>query len=47
MKMAVDRKLPCVAAGKIAEEPGIFYPETGAAADELGVKINNSPLGCF
>ena len=47
MKEAVDRKLPCVAARKIAEALGIPYPEVGAAADELGIKIKNCQLGCF
>ena len=47
MKKAVDRKLPCADARKIAEDLGIPYPEVGAAADELGVKIKNCQLGCF
>ena len=47
MKEVVDRKLPCAAARKIAEDLGISYSEVGAAADELGVKIKNCQLGCF
>jgi len=47
MKQAVDRKLPCAAARKIAEDFGIPYSEVGAAADELGIKIKDCQLGCF
>jgi hypothetical protein len=47
MKKAVDGKLPCAAARKIAEDLGISYTEVGAAANELGVKIKNCQLGCF
>lgn len=47
MKKAIDKKLPCAAARKIAEDLGIPYSEVGAAADELGVKIKNCQLGCF
>jgi hypothetical protein len=47
MKRAVDRKLPCAVARKIAEDLDIPYTEVGAAADELGIKIKNSQLGCF
>lgn len=47
MKKAVDRKLPCAVARKIAEDHGILYSDVGAAADELGIKIKNCQLGCF
>ncbi len=47
MKKAVDRKLPCAVARKIAEDFDIPYSEVGAAADELGIKIKNCQLGCF
>jgi hypothetical protein len=47
MKKAVDRKLPCAAARKMAEDLGLPYSEVGAAADELGIKIKNCQLGCF
>ena len=47
MKKAVDRKLPCADARKIAEDLGIPYPEVGAAADELCVNIKNFQLACF
>ena len=47
MKKAVDGKLPCADARKIAEDLGIPYSEVGVIADELGVKIKNCQLGCF
>ena len=47
IKKAIDRKIPCAVARKIAEELGIPYSDVGAAADELGVKIKNCQLGCF
>jgi len=47
MKKAVDRKLPCADARKIAEDLGIPYSEVGVAADDLGVKIKNCQPGCF
>lgn len=47
MKKAVDSKLSCADARKIAEDLVIPYAEVGAAADELGVKIKNCQLGCF
>ncbi len=47
MKKAVDRKLPCAVARKMAEDLGVPYSEVGAAADELGIKIKNCQLGCF
>ena len=47
MKKAVDLKLPCAVARKMAEDLGVPYSEVGAAADELGIKINNCQLGCF
>lgn len=47
MKKAVDRKLTCDVARKIAEDLGIPYSSVGTAADELGIKIKNCQLGCF
>lgn len=47
MKKAVDRKIPCAAAQKIAEDCGITYAEVGLAANELGIKIIQCQLGCF
>ncbi len=47
LRRAVDGKLPCSAARRIAEELRLPYREVGAAANELGVKIKNCELGCF
>ena len=44
---AVDGKIACGLARKIAEELGVPYKEVGAAADELNIKIKNCELGCF
>lgn len=47
IKKAVNNKITCASAWKIAEKLGIPYREAGAAADELGIKIKNCQLGCF
>ena len=47
LKKAVNGKLSCPAARKIAEKLGISYKEAGEAADELGIKIKDCQLGCF
>jgi hypothetical protein len=47
LKKAVDGKLPCAAAMKIAESLGLQFREVGEAANELGIKIKNCQLGCF
>jgi len=47
IKRAVERKLSCAVARKIAEDLDIPYSEVGAAADELGIKVKNCQLGCF
>jgi len=44
---AVDGKLTCSAARKIAEELIVPFGEVGKAADELNIKIKNCELGCF
>ncbi|MEW6107927.1 MAG: hypothetical protein AB1632_01985 [Nitrospirota bacterium] len=44
---AVDGKISCAAAMKIAKDLGISYAEVGAEANELGIKIKNCQLGCF
>ncbi|MCE5312297.1 MAG: hypothetical protein LLF86_04010 [Nitrospiraceae bacterium] len=44
---AVDNKLPCRTARKIAEEAGVPYSEIGKAANELNIKISGCELGCF
>jgi hypothetical protein len=47
LKKAVNGKLSCAAAQKIAEKLGVSYREIGSAADALGIKIKNCRLGCF
>ena len=47
MKKAVDRKISCTVARKIAEDLALPYAEVGAAADECGIKIKSCELGCF
>jgi LAO/AO transport system kinase len=47
MRKAVDRKLTCAVARKIAEDLGVPYADVGAVADQLGIKIKNCQLGCF
>ncbi len=44
---AVDGKITCGAARKIAEELNVSYNEVGTAATDLKIKIRNCELGCF
>lgn len=46
-KRAVNNKIPCKVARKIAEDLSVSYREVGKAADELKIKIINCELGCF
>ena len=46
-KKAINNRLSCPAARKIAEELSVSYKEVGRAADELKVKIADCELGCF
>jgi hypothetical protein len=46
-KKAVNNRLSCTAARKIAEELSVSYKEVGRTADELKVKIAACELGCF
>lgn len=47
LKSAVEGKLSCAAARKIAEELHIPYRDVGEAADQLGIRISSCQLGCF
>jgi hypothetical protein len=47
LKKAVDGKLSCAAAMKIAQSLDLQFREVGEAANELGIKIKNCQLGCF
>jgi len=44
---AVNGKISCAVARKIAEELEVSYKEIGSAADELAIKIKDCQLGCF
>ena len=47
MKKAVDGKISCHDARKIAEELSVPYREVGRSANELRIKIAGCELGCF
>jgi hypothetical protein len=44
---AVNGRLPCPIARRIAEELSVSYQEVGKVADELNIKITDCELGCF
>jgi LAO/AO transport system kinase len=44
---AVDGRISCASARKIAEESKVPFGEVGKAANELKIKIRNCELGCF
>jgi LAO/AO transport system kinase len=46
-KHAVNGKISCAVARKIAEDLGVSYKEVGRAADKAGVRIKDCQLGCF
>jgi hypothetical protein len=46
-KKAVNGRLPCPAARKIAQELSVSFREIGRTADQLEVKITDCELGCF
>jgi hypothetical protein len=46
-KKAVNGRLPCPAARKIAQELSVSFREIGKTADQLKVKITDCELGCF
>ena len=47
LKKAVEGKLSCATARKIAEDLKLSYQEIGKAANELGIRIKSCQLGCF
>ncbi|MDA8337495.1 MAG: hypothetical protein M0Z41_21330 [Peptococcaceae bacterium] len=44
---AVDGRIPCAEARRLAAELGVPIGEVGRAANELKVKIVSCELGCF
>lgn len=47
LKIAQDKKLPCIKALALAKRLKVQPIEIGKAANELGLKITNCQLGCF
>jgi hypothetical protein len=39
--------ITCAVLRKLAEDSGVPYKVAGAAADSLGIKVQNCDLGCF
>jgi len=46
-KKAINGKLPCPIARKLAKELSVSYKEVGRTADKLNIKITDCELGCF
>ncbi len=46
-KKAINGRLPCPVARKIAKDFSVSYKEVGRVADELNIKITDCELGCF
>jgi len=44
---AVNGRIPCSVARRIAEEAGVPYHKIGEIADEIRIKISDCELGCF
>jgi len=47
IKKAINNRIPCSLARKLAETHGLKYREIGEMADALGIKITDCELGCF
>ncbi len=47
IKKAINNRIPCPLARKLAETHGLKYSEIGEMADALGIKITDCELGCF
>jgi DNA-binding transcriptional MocR family regulator len=46
-KKALNNRIPCPVARKIAQELSVSFKEVGRAANELKIKITDCELGCF
>lgn len=44
---AVDGRIACPVARKLAEDLGVPYKAVGEAANELSIKMHSCDLGCF
>ncbi len=47
LKVAQNKRLPCVEALALAKRLKVKPIEIGKAANELGIKITDCQLGCF
>ena len=47
LKIAQNKRLPCVKALALAKRLKVKPIEIGRAANELGIKITDCQLGCF
>jgi len=46
-KKALNNRISCPVARKIAQELSVSLKEVGRTADELNIKITDCELGCF
>ncbi len=44
---AIEGRLPCAKAFKLAKEHGVSLKDIGEAANRANVKISHCQLGCF
>lgn len=47
MLKAIDGKITCAVARRLAEDLGVPYKAIGDACNALSVKIKSCDLGCF
>lgn len=47
LKVAKDKRIPCVKALALAKRLKVKPIEIGKAGNELGIKITDCQLGCF
>ena len=47
LKVAKDKRIPCVKALALAKRLKVKPIEIGRTANEMGIKITNCQLGCF
>lgn len=47
VEKALNGRIPCSVARRIAEDVDVSYKKIGEIADEIGIKITNCELGCF
>ncbi len=47
LRVAKDKRIPCIKALSLAKRLKVKPMEIGRAANELGIKITDCQLGCF